>query len=145
MLIPDKLSAPQTLSHASCQFSQQHDFLSVGSEPWIGWAFGKKCGEACECWSVRARPFLTISSWAMSMKAASTFWASFAEVSRAASAPFPSARVQASSNSTCLSDCRSDLFPRREEQRKLQKEICLSILVSIDESWCQTFLSPARR
>lgn len=56
-------------------------------------------------------PLRASSSRAMRVKAASTFWASLAEVSRTASTPLLSASVHASSNSTCLWAWRSDLLP----------------------------------
>lgn len=69
-------------------------------------------------------PFRTISSRAISSKASCTLWFSLADVSRAASAPFFSARVQASSNNTCRWGCRSHLLP--EERTTKWKLRCFT-------------------
>lgn len=60
------------------------------------------CGELWGASSAMDMLLRASSSRAMRTKAASTFWASLAEVSRAASTPLFSARVHASSNNTCL-------------------------------------------
>lgn len=72
-------------------------------------------------------PLRAISSRAIRMKAASMFWASLAEVSRAASTPLFSARLQASSKSTCLLAWRSDLLPavvNRVSKNRSEADIC---------------------
>lgn len=74
-------------------------------------------------------PLRAISSRAIRMKAASMFWASLAEVSRAASTPLSSARLQASSKSTCLLVWRSDLLPAvvnrtRVGKNRSEADIC---------------------
>lgn len=74
-------------------------------------------------------PLRAISSRAIRVKAASMFWASLAEVSRAASTPLSSARLQASSKSTCLLVWRSDLLPEvvnrtRVGKNRSEADIC---------------------
>lgn len=99
--------------------SAQHPhFLSEDTVPWTGWELlllNINWGESRRGSSVMFMPLRASSSRAMRMKAASTFWASLAEVSKAASTLLFSARVQASSNNTCLWAWRSDLLPAVEQ------------------------------
>lgn len=92
---------------------QQPHLLSEDAASWTGWepSLSMKWGKSCEASCITVMPLRASSSRAMRMKAASTFWASLADVSRAASILLFSARVHASSNNTCLWDWRSDLLP----------------------------------
>lgn len=104
----------QNFTNTSVPPSAQHPhFLSEDAFPKTGWEllFSMNWGESCEASSVMVMPLRASSSRAMRLKAASTFWASLADVSRAASTPLFSARVHASSNNTCLWAWRSDLLP----------------------------------
>lgn len=66
--------------------------------------------------SFTASPLRASSSRAIITKASSTFWFSFAEVSRATKISLSLASEQASLNCTCLSDSRSHLLPARESE-----------------------------
>lgn len=108
------------------QSAQHPHFLSEDAAPWMGWELLLKIswGESRMASSVVVMPLRASSSRAMRMKAASTFWASLAEVSKEASTLLFSARVQASSNKTCLWASRSDLLPAERKVRRSKKCCC---------------------
>lgn len=107
----------------SPQLALHPHFLSGGGLTWMGRVLPFNGRALCGASSAAmAAPLRAMSSRAIRMKAASTFWASMAEVSRAASTLLFSASVHASSNSTCRFRCRSDLFPAARQKIALFTE-----------------------
>lgn len=117
--LPSRFSQKYFAVYLACQSAQHPHFLSEDAAPWMGWELLLKIsgGESRMASSVVFMPLRASSSRAMRTKAASTFWASLAEVSKEASTLLFSARVQASSNKTCLRASRSDLLPAVKKVR----------------------------